>query len=729
MPANVKKIGIFAFAANKLFSIKFLANDFEMPFEAIAQTDDNNFFIHKNFTVYGVKNTAAESAAKRLGCTFVTLDESERTDYSLIEGCTDVTAALYDVYSDFLTEYYIQKFPEAALEAFYCTDDEHVFFSKLSKEIIANNLDKSIPEALYDWMTKNIYAAPQFQYGYPIDVYKYKTADCMGNAYLLCELLRSVGVPAVVAFGWGGNMENYLSEYNVILRTFKDGSRSDADHAWVMYYYNSKWNCADSALKIFTSDREEISKHYYIFCADGLSVYSDYYSPIASALYRVIDNGKFFNTYAAIYDDSLGGQIFISDEGVKLYWDGDIGNEFGEEGWVTRSYFVQDSYIYKYIKKNGYFKTNVIQKVDNKTYWFSQNGDSFEITDLNKDFVFGLPVFKVGDQFKLKAYVTNESGEYNFTVQNYSFSGNREVVKVDQEGTVTVLDEGEAMILYDGLTFDLIAVNPEPYKAIGLKSESNSDKIKLSWNKMPNAKEYVIKQFVDGVWIDMVVTDANQTSFEIDNVNIEYTFAVDVIASMGENAEYRFENEERAVFEATTLLDVENGTDVAVKFAEGTIPENTELKVEKRQSDEYSNATIYEIELVSGGKPVQPTAKVSVRIPIPSGASGGDFRVYYRDENGKLTDMKAVVSGGYIVFTTDHFSEYILTTEQLIPDAVIGDVNNDQSVNDRDSIFLDRYLGDWDIDILMTAADLNGDGKVNDQDSIILARTLAGWYE
>lgn len=177
------------------------------------------------------------------------------------------------------------------------------------------------------------------------------------------------------------------------------------------------------------------------------------------------------------------------------------------------------------------------------------------------------------------------------------------------------------------------------------------------------------------------------------------------------------------------LSDDKNDTGVNVMLPEGAVPANTVLNVETKTSAEYPDATVYDISLISDGNPVQPSGKVSVRIPIPAGASRNDFRVYYKDENGKLTDMKAVVSGNYIVFTTDHFSEYIVTTEQLIPDTIAGDVNNDQSVNDRDSISLDRYLGDWDIDILLTAADLNGDGKVNDQDSIILARTLAGWYE
>lgn len=91
--------------------------------------------------------------------------------------------------------------------------------------------------------------------------------------------------------------------------------------------------------------------------------------------------------------------------------------------------------------------------------------------------------------------------------------------------------------------------------------------------------------------------------------------------------------------------------------------------------------------------------------------------------------MKAVVSGEYLVFFTDHFSEYTVTTEKLIADTIMGDVNGDNSVNDRDSILLDRYLAEWGSEVIIAASDMNGDGKVNDQDSIILARTLAGWYD
>ncbi len=81
-----------------------------------------------------------------------------------------------------------------------------------------------------------------------------------------------------------------------------------------------------------------------------------------------------------------------------------------------------------------------------------------------------------------------------------------------------------------------------------------------------------------------------------------------------------------------------------------------------------------------------------------------------------------------MIFTTDHFSEYILSTEQLVPDVILGDADGNGEINDRDSIQLDRYLAEWGNTIDSNAADLDGDGEVTDMDSIILARTLAGWY-
>ncbi|MCM1059805.1 MAG: leucine-rich repeat protein [Eubacterium sp.] len=154
------------------------------------------------------------------------------------------------------------------------------------------------------------------------------------------------------------------------------------------------------------------------------------------------------------------------------------------------------------------------------------------------------------------------------------------------------------------------------------------------------------------------------------------------------------------------------------------------LNVVKEVALSTSTSETYNIALKDlNGNLVQPTNKVTVKMPIPTDYNVTDCNVYRKEANNRYTNMNAVHSDGYMVFDTNHFSEYIITTEQLIPEAVLGDVNGDGKVNGQDNILLNRYLANWGNEIDMAAADMNGDGKVNGQDSIILARTLAGWYD
>lgn len=66
-----------------------------------------------------------------------------------------------------------------------------------------------------------------------------------------------------------------------------------------------------------------------------------------------------------------------------------------------------------------------------------------------------------------------------------------------------------------------------------------------------------------------------------------------------------------------------------------------------------------------------------------------------------------------------------------IVNVIVGDVDGNGSVNNRDSMVLDRYLAKWpgytEENVNLKAADVNGDGAVNNKDSMILARYLAKW--
>ena len=180
----------------------------------------------------------------------------------------------------------------------------------------------------------------------------------------------------------------------------------------------------------------------------------------------------------------------------------------------------------------------------------------------------------------------------------------------------------------------------------------------------------------------------------------------------------------------------ENGyTFIALKYFEGssngviveaydknTLPKEAVLQVETvEMTDEKM---VYDIALTVDGKEIQPNGEVSVKIPVSEGIDGLPYEVYREEEDGTLTSMNAIFQYGYLVFTTDHFSRYIVTLRSL---ANPGDVDGNGEIDDWDSVLLDRYLAGWDVDIDTSAADIDKSGDVDDWDSVLLARKLAGW--
>jgi hypothetical protein len=58
---------------------------------------------------------------------------------------------------------------------------------------------------------------------------------------------------------------------------------------------------------------------------------------------------------------------------------------------------------------------------------------------------------------------------------------------------------------------------------------------------------------------------------------------------------------------------------------------------------------------------------------------------------------------------------------------VIGDVDGDGNVGQRDILVLRRYLAGWSVECDIAAADVDEDGSVGQRDVLILRRYLAGW--
>lgn len=108
-----------------------------------------------------------------------------------------------------------------------------------------------------------------------------------------------------------------------------------------------------------------------------------------------------------------------------------------------------------------------------------------------------------------------------------------------------------------------------------------------------------------------------------------------------------------------TITDSESGISVS-----GNIAEDTALKIVK--GDTNATSATFDISLVyKDGKTVQPNGNIKVKIPVPEGLKAEDCKVYRAEADGSYTDMKAKLDNGCLVFTTDRFSKYVVSTIAL----------------------------------------------------------------
>ena len=125
--------------------------------------------------------------------------------------------------------------------------------------------------------------------------------------------------------------------------------------------------------------------------------------------------------------------------------------------------------------------------------------------------------------------------------------------------------------------------------------------------------------------------------------------------------------------------DEESG--VVATADEGVVPDGAELTVTPVADETDGTKVTLDICFKDGkGVEVQPNGKVTVKVPVPTVFKEAAKVYVYREEtNGTYTDMKAEVKDGLVVFTTDHFSKYVITTEQIKTNAPAAD--NDTTDN------------------------------------------------
>ena len=119
---------------------------------------------------------------------------------------------------------------------------------------------------------------------------------------------------------------------------------------------------------------------------------------------------------------------------------------------------------------------------------------------------------------------------------------------------------------------------------------------------------------------------------------------------------------------------------------DGVLPDGAVFSVEPISSDDNSRFS-YEINFTVNGEKVQPNGNVTVKIPVPAALDGNPTIYVYRVSDGRYKRLASDIVDGYVVFKTNHFSEYILSATRISnpPSNLDGDDDYTYTDNSADT--------------------------------------------
>lgn len=227
----------------------------------------------------------------------------------------------------------------------------------------------------------------------------------------------------------------------------------------------------------------------------------------------------------------------------------------------------------------------------------------------------------------------------------------------------------------------------------GFESEGGQDYVNLTSTVDWNAT-------VDGDWIDI-----NKTSGSGDS-----EIRIDVEKNTGE---FRVGTIDIESILGTITIEIqqEAGTMPVLEVSPSTI----NVSSEEEYYNFYVTSNIYGWSVDSDEDWIDSLSNSSF--------NGNSWIQFSVDENKSIESRT-----GTITVTGGGITKTVTVTQDGRP-AIVGDINNDGEITNKDRFLLNRYIakmaGYTDID--KTLADINGDGSVNTADAEYLSRYLAGW--
>ena len=160
------------------------------------------------------------------------------------------------------------------------------------------------------------------------------------------------------------------------------------------------------------------------------------------------------------------------------------------------------------------------------------------------------------------------------------------------------------------------------------------------------------------VAIDGLDEQLGKTVFELENDGTTVK-EVEIVENIDPEAVYEFNDETTGIVVSIT----------GAAMPEGAVKDDISLSVEKLENtdevrgyfDEEANVELYSIDFFHNGEVFEPDGIVSVSVPV---SDKFEVPYVYHFVNDDLIDMHATVEDEYAVFTTTHFSYYVVSDRE-----------------------------------------------------------------
>ena len=302
--------------------------------------------------------------------------------------------------------------------------------------------------------------------------------------------------------------------------------------------------------------------------------------------------------------------------------------------------------------------------------------------------------------FKLFVLVVSLICVLNFSTMVYADDLN--ISLTDSSTNITleassgvVPDDSELVVetITDGEKFNTISsvLNEETFSIFSISLTSLDEDVTPSGNvkiTIPIPADYDKDNLVvysvneENEKVECVTTvDVDKISFETATLG-DFVLAVKKVESTVPDPDDSETDEPETDNSLITIKD--DSSNIIVEASKGVIQDDATLQVspiingtryeEIKSVLENEKFTVFSISLMSQDQAVQPTGKVTVKIPVPTGYDANNLIVYYISADNNKEEIAVTVENNYAVFETNHFSDYVLA--EKVSDA--GTTENDE---------------------------------------------------